>query len=72
MDAVCIVRFFGQPGPGKIPELTRLGFRELLTDPRNLIALEWAEKVENLLPSDTVRIRFRFVDEATREIEMLE
>ena len=50
-------------------ELTQLGFAELLKDPRNLIALEWAERVEGLLPADALRIRFKFVDDTTREIE---
>ena len=50
-------------------ELTQLGFAQLLKDPSNLIAIEWAERVEGLIPADSVRVRFRFVDDTTREIE---
>ncbi len=39
-------------------ELRVLGFDDLLADGRNLICVEWAEKVEELLPTDSVRLRF--------------
>jgi len=56
----------------KPDELARLDFERFLSDPANIIAVEWAERVETLLPQDTTRIYFKFVDETTREIEMLE
>lgn len=49
-------------------ELSKLGWNELLANPESLIAIEWAERVEPLLPEGTRRIRFTFVDEATRVI----
>ena len=33
-------------------ELQRLGFAELLRDPGNLIFVEWADRVSEILPSD--------------------
>jgi tRNA threonylcarbamoyladenosine biosynthesis protein TsaE len=39
-------------------ELEALGFKELLLDPKNLILLEWPQRVAELLPDDAVKIRF--------------
>lgn len=39
-------------------ELEKLGFRELLNDPGNLILLEWPERVPELIPDHAIRIRF--------------
>src|SRR3989338_2496723 len=36
-----------------------LGFREMLADPRNVIVVEWADRVRKLLPRGTKRIFFR-------------
>ena len=52
----------------KPEELAHLRFQELLEDPRILIVIEWAEKVEVLLPADYHRVNFKFIDEDTREI----
>lgn len=53
-------------------ELASLGWGELVKNPENIIAIEWAERVEKILPKDCVRIRFKFIDETTREIEVLQ
>lgn len=50
-------------------ELLKLGWQELAQDPKNLIFIEWPERVEEILPSDCLKIIFEFVDETTRVIE---
>lgn len=41
-------------------ELVRLGLREILQEPRNLVVIEWAEKVGRLLPKGaTIRVKLR-------------
>ncbi len=50
-------------------ELIHLGWNEISSDPKNLIVLEWPEKVLEILPKDTEWIKFEFVDEETREVE---
>lgn len=61
----------------KASELERLGWTEIATNPKNLICLEWPENVAGLSGLDSsvsktapnVRwLRFRFIDENTREI----
>ena len=39
-------------------ELVVLGFKDMLADPGNLICIEWADKVEGLLPKDAYRMYF--------------
>ena len=50
-------------------ELAKLGFEEIVADPKNLIFLEWPENVAEVLPADYLAIKFSFVDERTRAIE---
>ncbi|OHA20735.1 MAG: tRNA (adenosine(37)-N6)-threonylcarbamoyltransferase complex ATPase subunit type 1 TsaE [Candidatus Taylorbacteria bacterium RIFCSPHIGHO2_02_49_25] len=49
-------------------ELRNLCFGELLADPRNLIFVEWADRVVDILPENHRKLNFRFIDEKTREI----
>lgn len=49
-------------------ELRELRFDELLCVPANLIFVEWADKVADLLPPDHIKLSFEFVDEDTRRI----
>ncbi len=44
-------------------ELRVLGFDELLQRSRTLIVIEWAEKVADLLPKDTIDLRFTVAGE---------
>ncbi len=53
-------------------ELAKLGFETLLNEPENLIVIEWPEIVENLFPENTIRVKFKFLDDTTRELEVLE
>lgn len=39
-------------------ELQILGLDAILKDPRNLVVIEWADKIESLLPKDTVWVKF--------------
>ena len=49
-------------------ELLHLGWEDIRKDPKNLILIEWPEKVKTLLPSQTQYLSFAFVDENTRDI----
>lgn len=49
-------------------ELRKLGFTDLLADPTNLIFVEWADHVAELLPKDHIRFFFEFVDDSTRSL----
>ncbi|MEX0917412.1 MAG: tRNA (adenosine(37)-N6)-threonylcarbamoyltransferase complex ATPase subunit type 1 TsaE [Candidatus Paceibacterota bacterium] len=45
-----------------------LGFEELLKDPKNLIFVEWPEKVKDILPNSTQIISFSVLDGERREL----
>ncbi len=39
-------------------ELLTFGFKKIFADPRNIVLIEWADKVRDLLPHDTLWLRF--------------
>ncbi|MBI5134551.1 MAG: tRNA (adenosine(37)-N6)-threonylcarbamoyltransferase complex ATPase subunit type 1 TsaE [Candidatus Taylorbacteria bacterium] len=49
-------------------EVERLGWKETIGDPGNLVLIEWPENIGGALPKEATTIRFKFVDEVTREI----
>lgn len=51
-------------------ELRKLGFEKLLADPANLILIEWAELVADILPSEHTKLFFEFIDDKTRKIKI--
>jgi tRNA threonylcarbamoyladenosine biosynthesis protein TsaE len=51
-------------------ELLYLGWRDIVDDPKNLILIEWAERVRAIMPEYAYHIVFKHVDENTREIEV--
>lgn len=53
---------------GSADELDALNFTDFLKDPKNLIVIEWPEKVAGKLPPETIYIDFKFISEAAREI----
>lgn len=49
-------------------ELRTLGFQELLADPANLIFIEWADRVADIVPPNHLKIFFEFVGKNIRNI----
>ena len=45
----------------KPKEILGLGFKEIIADPKNIIAIEWADKIKEILPKETIWIKFEFV-----------
>jgi tRNA threonylcarbamoyladenosine biosynthesis protein TsaE len=45
-----------------------LGFKEVINDQRNIIAIEWAEKLGSLSPQKRIDIKFFHKDNHVREI----
>jgi tRNA threonylcarbamoyladenosine biosynthesis protein TsaE len=52
----------------KSKELLDLGFREIIANPRNVVAVEWADKIRKIMPRGTIWISFEFIDNKTRKI----
>ena len=51
-------------------ELMDLGFQKFLDDPNNVICIEWADRVLDILPEDRITIHFDHVDKTTRKIRI--
>lgn len=51
-------------------ELSFLGWDRLVSDPKHVIFVEWPEHLGTLIPKDTEILRFTFVDDHTRTIEL--
>lgn len=51
-------------------DLKKLGWNELVADARNLILIEWADRVSDILPENHTKLFFEFVDENTRKVEV--
>jgi|SRR3989344_981011 len=49
-------------------EILPLDFKEIIKNPQNIVAIEWAEKIAVLLPKDVTQINFNHLEGDTREI----
>ena len=49
-------------------DLLGLGLKDILIEPRNLVVIEWAEKIKKILPKNTLWIKFKHLDEKSRKI----
>ncbi len=54
----------------KAEELLNLGWQEIISDPRNLIIIEWPERVEKIMPTDHLQIKIKHLDESSREFDL--
>ena len=52
----------------KSEDILELGFGKIISDPKNIVAIEWPERIKKVLPKNTIFIDFKFVDEKTREV----
>ena len=52
-------------------DILELGWEEIINNPKNIIAVEWPEKIKSILPKNAILINFKFIDENTREIDFI-
>jgi tRNA threonylcarbamoyladenosine biosynthesis protein TsaE len=52
----------------KTKEILDLGFKEIISNPKNIVAIEWAEKIRKILPKELILIKFKFINKNLREI----
>ena len=51
-------------------EVLALGFKDIISGSENIIAVEWAEKIRNILPKNIFSIKFEFINKNTRKINL--
>jgi len=49
-------------------ELLDLDFKEIISDPKNIVLIEWAEKIKSILPRSTIWIKFEIIGPRERRI----
>ncbi len=52
-------------------EILDLGWEELISNSKNIIIVEWAERIKNILPKDRIRINFEHTEDKKRRIKFL-
>lgn len=53
-----------------IEDIKSVGIEDFLNRDDVVMVVEWAEKIQEILPKNTININFKFIDENTREIEV--
>lgn len=49
-------------------EILQLGFKEIILNPENIVAIEWPEKISKILPKETTVIVFEHLKENKRAL----
>jgi len=52
----------------KESDFSNLGFSEIIMNPENIIAIEWPEKIANLIPSDSFVVSFEHGENESERI----
>ncbi len=55
---------------GNEKDVEGLGLEEIWSDPQNIVAIEWAEKIKKILPKKRIDIHFEYLKEDKREISI--
>ncbi|MFH0968909.1 MAG: tRNA (adenosine(37)-N6)-threonylcarbamoyltransferase complex ATPase subunit type 1 TsaE [Patescibacteria group bacterium] len=50
-------------------DILGLGWKEIIADKNNIIIIEWAERVKNIIPKNALWIKFKWVGENSRELK---
>jgi tRNA threonylcarbamoyladenosine biosynthesis protein TsaE len=49
-------------------DILDLDFEKIISDPKNIVAIEWPEKIKKVLPKKITEIYIEFIEKNTREI----
>lgn len=52
-------------------DIEGLGIEEIMNDKNNIVIVEWAEKLKNLIPKNRIEIRFEYLKDHSRKIYFL-
>jgi tRNA threonylcarbamoyladenosine biosynthesis protein TsaE len=52
----------------KEKELLILGLKEIIRNPKNIVVIEWAERIKKFLPKKVLEIKFKILGKKEREI----
>lgn len=49
-------------------DLVDLDFKEIVSNPQNIVVIEWAERIKKSLPSNAFWIKFKYLDKNKRKL----
>jgi tRNA threonylcarbamoyladenosine biosynthesis protein TsaE len=49
-------------------DIFNLGWEEIISNPQNIVIIEWADRIKDIIPKDALWIKFEWIDENIREI----
>ena len=49
-------------------DILNLGWEEIVAEPKNIIIIEWAERIKKIIPPDSLWINFEWKDQNKRKI----
>jgi tRNA threonylcarbamoyladenosine biosynthesis protein TsaE len=52
----------------KPKEILDLGFKEIISNPKNIVAIEWANRIRQIIPKKALQIKFKILNENQRQI----
>lgn len=52
----------------KPQEILSLGFKKIVANPKNIVAVEWADQIRQIMPSNTLWLNFEFLTKKKRKI----
>ena len=52
----------------KDKDLLELDFNEIINNNKNIVIIEWAEKIKKILPKNTLWMKFEYLDKNKRKI----
>jgi len=55
----------------KQKEILDLGFKKIISNPKNIVAIEWADRIRKILPKKAIILKFEFLNKTTRKIYLI-
>ena len=53
---------------GNVKEILELGFKKIISDPQNIVVIEWTNRIREILPKKIITVKFEFLDKTKRRI----
>lgn len=51
----------------KLKEILDFGFKEIISNPKNIVAIEWADRIKKVIPKGAIWVSFAFVSRNKRK-----
>jgi len=54
----------------KPKEILDLGFKEIISNPKNIVTIEWADRIRKILPKNSIILKLEFIGQNKRKIKI--